>query len=212
VSWQTYWRLLISCPTKTRCLLLPKLPALLAEARALSESYKGGGDQSFSDYKELVSLLFRTTVMATGGGFQLNAGPGQEPRRVISPLGGPTSPLPLNDGDRLRLSISLFLGATEKAPGIEGLKVAKEAFQYQLDDPQRWIFRYEYERDRSDSDEHPPAHLHLRASLETDTNEALAKPFERVHFPTGRVSIPAIIRLLIEQFGVQLIRGRCTDG
>ena len=64
------------------------------------------------------------------------------------------------------------------------------------------MFRYEYERDRSTADQHPPAHLHVRGVPEDDVGDALARPLNRVHFPTGRVSVPAIIRLLVEQFGV----------
>ena len=119
-------------PMATRSLPLPKVAALLAEASELTSAYTQGGQSAFAAYKELVSLLFRATVMATTGGFQLNAGPVKE-RRVISPLGGPTSPLPLNNGYWLRLSISLFLGSTEKAPGVQVLKVATESFQYPLD-------------------------------------------------------------------------------
>jgi hypothetical protein len=105
------------------------------------------------------------------------------------------------------MSIHLFLGATDKAPGLAALKVAKESFQYQLDDSSdSWVFRYEYERERDTEDQHPPAHLHVRGSPAPEVATALTQPLPKVHFPTGRVSIPAIIRLLAEQFNVSCNR------
>ena len=82
------------------------------------------------------------------------------------------------------------------------LKVEKSVYQYQLDeDGERWIFRYDYLRHATEP--HPAAHLQIRGAL-TETSAAPVRgTLERVHFPTGRVSLEAVIRLLVEQFGVR---------
>jgi hypothetical protein len=183
-------------------LALPELPALLAEARKLTGAYQAGGAASFYAYRDLLSLLFSITVMDKTGGIQIAAGSGRPERGVMAPLGGPVFPLPLTDGHFLRFNINLFLGETEKVPGLEALKVEDENYQYQLDtQAQQWVFRYEYKRERADR--HPPAHLHIRAALLSSVDIlGLERPLERLHFPTGRVSVPGLIRLLIEQFKV----------
>ena len=40
--------------------------------------------------------------------------------------------LPLRDGCWLRFNINLFLGETEKAPGISVMKVRDEVFEYRV--------------------------------------------------------------------------------
>jgi hypothetical protein len=59
-----------------------------------------------------------------------------------------------------------------------------------------WLFRYDYQRDPVDN-RYPSAHLHVRADLKEGAEVlGMENPLERAHFPTGRVSVPAIIRLL----------------
>jgi hypothetical protein len=73
-------------------------------------------------------------------------------------------------------------------------------YQYQGDQAGRdWVFRYDYIRDPRDH--HPASHLQVRGALHTPVLPA-DKPLERVHFPTRRMSIEAIVRLLIQEFGV----------
>jgi len=103
----------------------------------------------------------------------------------------------LRDGRFLRVFIVLF---REPHNGGYRMKVEQASYQYQVDpDGNRWVFRYDYHRDPGGR--HPPAHLQVRGDL----REPVA-PYrgllERTHFPTGRVSIEAVIRLLVEQFGV----------
>jgi hypothetical protein len=179
------------------------LPKLLGRARELTAGYQAGGEQAFEAYRELLNFIFRLTVMDASAGVRVHRLKGDDVKRVIAPLQGPQMPLPLNGGAFLRFNINAFLGDTAKAPGRLVLKIADEAFQYQLDDQgTEWIFRYEYQRDPA-VNRHPPAHLHVKADLKRGP-EVFGDdhPLDRVHFPTGRVSVPAIIRLLVEQFGV----------
>ena len=75
------------------------------------------------------------------------------------------------------------------------MKVMNSAYQYQLDrDSTNWIFRYDYLRKPPRLE--PAAHLQINGSL------ADGAPLERVRFPTGRVTLESVIRLLADQFGV----------
>jgi hypothetical protein len=79
--------------------------------------------------------------------------------------------------------------------------VRKSAFQYQehRDDKTSWIFRYDYLRQPPERE--PGAHLQINGSLARAVLPE-DKPLGRVRFPTMRVSLEAIIRLLVEEFGV----------
>jgi hypothetical protein len=106
--------------------------------------------------------------------------------------------LPLNDGRYLRFSMSLFL---EPQNGATRLKVEKSVWQYQLDEAgERWIVRYDYLRDAPEP--HPGAHVQIRGAFTEPHVRPVHEILERVHFPTGRVALEAIIRMLVEQFGV----------
>lgn len=103
----------------------------------------------------------------------------------------------LRDGLFLRVFIVLF---REPHNGGHRMKVEQAAYQYQLDpEGTRWVFRYDYRRDPRD--QHPATHLQVRGRLEEPVGPYRGM-LERTHFLTGRVSIEAVIRLLIEQFGV----------
>jgi len=103
----------------------------------------------------------------------------------------------MNDGRYLRVSIVLF---REPHQGGYRLKVEQASYQYQLDDiGDHWVFRYDYRRDPAD--QHPATHLQVRGVL-FENVPLYHGVLERVHFPAGRVSIEAVIRLLIEQFAM----------
>lgn len=104
----------------------------------------------------------------------------------------------LNDGRYLRVSIILYLEPHETG---HRLKVEQASYQYQSDEAgDRWVFRYDYRREPTDL--HPATHLQVRGRLVEEDVAPYRGVLDRVHFPAGRVSIEAVIRLLIEQFGV----------
>jgi hypothetical protein len=107
------------------------------------------------------------------------------------------STVSLRDRRFLRVFIVLF---REPHNGSHRMKVEQAAYQYQVDpEGNRWVFRYDYRRDPRD--QHPATHLQVRGRL-TEPVTPYRGLLERTHFPTGRVSIEAVVRLLIEQFGV----------
>jgi hypothetical protein len=111
-------------------------------------------------------------------------------------MGGPTDPVPLTDGRYLRVSVSMGLVDTPDGPR---LKVFKSGYQYQVDQTgEEWICRYDYLREPGDNP-HPSAHLQISGN----STEGSPVPYlHKVHFPTGRIALEAVARLLAEQFNV----------
>jgi hypothetical protein len=113
--------------------------------------------------------------------------------------------VPLNDGRYLRLMISLYFEDVGEVG--RRLKVSDSTYQYQQDNPpvgrasDRWIFRYDYLR--TPRSQHPGNHLQIRGTLIEDCLPNSKKSLERLHFPTMRVSLEAVIPLLAEQFKVK---------
>jgi hypothetical protein len=143
--------------------------------------------------------MLRLTVLHDSGGVRLH---GIEGTYV---LGGWTleSPLPLNDGRFLRMHVSLYIEETQDGPR---LKVRQGSFQYQADETNdRWIFRYDFLRNPIGPE--PTAHLQVKADLHEQDCLPAGIPLAQVHFPTGRFSLEAIIRLLALDFHIP-----CNEG
>lgn len=176
---------------------VPELDQLLGQVRQLTQQHLAGGADAFGAFCDLVNLLFRLTVL-DGVGARVTAGLRPNERMVIEGGLSPNeSTVYLRDGRYLRVFIVLF---REPHNGSHRIKVEQAAYQYQLDpDGNRWVFRYDYRREARDP--HPPSHLQVRGAL-TEPVVPYRGLLERTHFPTGRVSVEAVIRLLIEQFGV----------
>jgi hypothetical protein len=156
----------------------------------------GKNPASFQAFRDLVQLLLSNTVIPTHAAVRLIKGP-RPNVYVLGGYQGTTDPVELNGGRFLRVTMTLFWVSTRDGDRV---KVETSNFQYQMDKlGDRWICRYDYIREAPD--QHPSTHLHVRGSL---TEDCLSgdSPLERIHFPTNRVSIEAVIRLLIEQFKV----------
>jgi hypothetical protein len=107
------------------------------------------------------------------------------------------------------LAIGLFIADT---PDGRRVKVSDSAYQYQLDadpDSKAWVFRYDYIRDPSTryktSEPYPYPQAHLQVNGNLAVKATLPKgSLAHVHFPTRRMPLEGIIRLLAEreQFGV----------
>jgi hypothetical protein len=120
-------------------------------------------------------------------------------------LGGPqeTDLIMLRDKRWLRLIVSVYVDDTPNGPY---LKVASSSYQYQArGDPDSWVFRYDYLR-KSPTRE-PGAHLQIRGSLQEEGILPPDEPLSVVQFPTRRVSLEAVIRLLAMEFHVP-----CKEG
>ncbi len=174
----------------------PSLDPLLAEVRSLTAAYKAGNPAALDAFRDLASLLLTITVLDSSSFVRLIRERGAHGRGVLGGPTGPTDPLMLLDGRFLRLAVSMNIETTDQG---RRLKVLQSSYQYQADgDGTDWIFRYEYLR--HGSNRHPPAHLQVRAIAED--HWPWTSGVEHVHFPTGRVSLEAVIRLLVEEFGV----------
>jgi hypothetical protein len=166
--------------------------AACSRVREFSKLYLSGQiPESFEAVRNLLQFLLQITVLAPSEILRLTSVKYRATERVLGVEG---QPLRLNNDRYLRVSSILRMDET---PAGRKLRAYETTYQYQLDQGRhRWIFRYEYLR-RPD-DPHPGAHLHVRATPIEDCQ--IAKPFERLHFPTGRPTIEWVIRLLIDQF------------
>jgi hypothetical protein len=88
------------------------------------------------------------------------------------------------------------------------LKVLSSNHQYQMDaDGEHWIFRYDFLRHEfhEEARNHAEGHFQIQADLLEQDGLPYGKTVARIHFPTGRVSLEAIIRLLVDEFGVRCL-------
>jgi hypothetical protein len=138
--------------------LSARLDDQLGKVRDLTRRYQDGGRPAFRAFEELASLLLHLTVLDATGIVRLTYATSRD-RAALGGSGGPTDPLPLNDGRFLRVSVSLYL--TER----NRLAVSTSSYQYQVDrDGDRWIFRYDYLREPGPQP-HPSAHFQVRSTL-----------------------------------------------
>lgn len=134
--------------------------------------------------------------MRPNASLRMSYAEGRRDRAALGGMSGPTDPVPLNDGRYLRLSVSVAL---EETPDGPRLKTLKAGYQYQADQQgKKWICRYDYLREPG-PDRHPQAHLQVCGE---PPDYAPNADLHKVHFPTGRVAIEAVVRLLVEQFEV----------
>lgn len=81
------------------------------------------------------------------------------------------------------------------------MKVSNSKIQYQEDfEGERPIFRYDYLR--TPRGHHPGSHLHIYGDLTHPGYLPHGKSLGRIHFPTRRISLEAIIRLLVFDFEI----------
>lgn len=172
---------------------------LLGEVRRLAE----GARTEIGPFRDLLRLLLEATVLdprqPAPGVYYAR---GTRDRAEIGGVGRHQflTPLPLRDGRWLKLAISLHVEDTEHG---RRLKASQSTFQYQAaaePDTPDWIFRYDYLRDPRGS--YPPAHLQINADLLVGGVLPEIRPLGRIHFPTDRVPLEGVIRLLAEDFAV----------
>lgn len=172
----------------------PELSLLLGHVRDLVTQFKDGGPEAPAAFHEFTSLVFGRTILDTTSTIVMQYGPRGRDAFVVGGRGN--GPLRLRNGHFLEVAMSLF-----QDPATRFWKVEESRFQYQVDEAgSRWMFRDEYAR--APRNVYPAAHLHVRGTarepFRSDGNTAL----DRLHFPTGRVSLEAIVRLLVESFDV----------
>lgn len=179
--------------------------SLCSTVRDLTTKYMSGSRRSFDAFLELMQLLLSITVAEPAQTLRpTHATDGTGKVMTIGGPGGPTSPIRLRDGRWLRFAMTLYLADHEA--GRQRLKVRKSSYQYQGDqDGQQEIFRYDYLRQPGDDE--PSCHLNIHASLDLPGVLPVTHPLKKVHFPTDRVSLEAVLRLLMRDFRVPSMRG-----
>lgn len=179
--------------------LLPKAREEIARAGEFMKRVKAGSRDSARALRDLFQLLLGLTVLEDGVRIVHTCRQGRGAPELFQVSGQDGAPLPLRDGRYLELSYVLRLDSLPD--GGRRLKVVDSALRYQTDqEGDRRILRYEYLRDPKSK--YAGSHLHVHGSLGESTALPADKPLEKVHFPTARVALEAVIRLLIEDFGV----------
>lgn len=169
---------------------------IVGEIRDITQKIRAGGPDAIRAFHQLVNRVLTLTVLAEGQTVKLFPSPSNRSRAT---LGGrhARDPLKLNDGRYLRLAAHVYLDPSGRD---NFLRVEETSYQYQLDtDGDQWVFRYDYLRNPPHA--YPAAHIQIRGDLAE--RAASPTPLERLHWPTGRVSLEAVIRLLAEQFHVR---------
>lgn len=165
--------------------------------------FRDGGD--VRAFQELVGLLLSQTVLRRGqmGPSLISLGGS---RLRTAGLGGPgTFLMPLSLTNDLFLGLQISLHLLPAKEGGERWKVIQSRFQYQLDpiSPSKaWIFRYDYIRQPTSIEPGIDAfvsHLNVNGRHINFDDEV---PLTSVHFPTRRMSIESVLRLLITQYHV----------
>jgi hypothetical protein len=177
--------------------LSPPSPEQLAEVRRLGER----ATKEFGSCRDLLTNLLNRTILARDHpGLRVHYLGGSRAQVVLGGAGTPLDPLPLRDGRYLRVMASLFVGRDGWT------RVSQPSFQYQhTSDPglsDDWIFRYDYLRDPVAADRHPQSDLQVNGRLTHDDVLPAHRPLGRIHFPTRRMPLEGVIRLLVEQFDV----------
>jgi hypothetical protein len=157
-----------------------------------------GTPEAFRAVRELFDYLLRITIMDPVGHFRLSRV--ENGRENAFALGVRSQPILLLNGHFLRLLQSLQLDPVEDGPSK--LRTYAAVYQYQIDrEGEQWVFRYDYLREAEDP--HPSSHLQLRANLlEHEHCLPEDRPFHKVHMPTGRITLEAVVRCLVEQFSI----------
>jgi hypothetical protein len=169
---------------------------IVGEIRDLNQAIRAGGPSAIAAFHRLVNRVLTLTVLAEGQTVKLFPSPSDRSKATLRGRQA-REPLKLNDGRYLRLAAHVYLDPSGRD---NFLRVEETSYQYQLDtDGDRWVFRYDYLRNPSHA--YPAAHVQIRGALaEHKTFPTHSLP--RLHWPTGRVSLEAVIRLLAEQFHV----------
>lgn len=174
-------------------------PDYRPEVRALfTRITRGKKKDPFRAWCDLANLLFALTVGVKGRVLALRASAGHD--RVMDLDRQAGGPMPLRDGRFLDVRQTLAAFDARDGKGAL-LRVISSSYQYQRDEVgEQWLFRYDYLR--VPPEPHPPAHVQVRA----DPYEAgwlpRRRPLAKAHFPTRRVSLESVLRLLIQDFGV----------
>lgn len=172
---------------------------VLADVRSLSAGLRSGDGAALRCWRQLANTLLHATVAGATEGVRLDFLAGRSGTRTQAKLTAHNGrAVKLLDGRFLRVWQTLKIVETDDGPRV---KVLQSSYQYQRDRVgDDWLFRYDYER--YPKNHYPGAHLQVRAEPRDSDWLPPKSPLERIHFPTDRVSLEAVLRLLVEDFGV----------
>ena len=155
------------------------------------------------EFAELVGRVVNATVSECPVGF-VDLAEGPELGFVAHCPDRIPAPMRLKNGRYLFLYQRLGLRHEERY-----LTTVEYQYTYQeTPDPEGWIFRYEYQREPPAGYQYPRAHLHINADPGSYPGN---KPFPKLHIPTGRVTIEAVVRHLLDEHSIPCISPHWQD-
>jgi hypothetical protein len=169
-----------------------------SKARLLAKEVLKGGNGAPKKFADLVGFLLGLTVVKNPSGGRVILDKSKRANQfVLSGWNTLGSPIPLANGEFLRLAMTLYTDEKDH----QFLKVLKSNCQYQRDEAgDKWIFRYDFSREPGNK--YAASHIQVRGQL-TEAVQLRKQTLENVHFPTRRISIESILRLLIDDFNIK---------
>jgi hypothetical protein len=181
----------------------------VTEANRLINLAINGGDWSPIYFRELVQHLLSQTIVDSTSFVRITYskesnisyihGPERSASESRNSVKGnkPYSPLKLNDGNFLYLYYENFIDRDDN----DWLKTNVTKMAYQFDEGgYQQLFRFDY--NRLVRDKYPASHLHVYGKWDANRKTDKLKDLPNIHFPIVRPTIEGIIRLLVDDFGV----------
>lgn len=177
----------------------------LANALRLLDLTLAGGKESPAHFRDLLQHLLSKTilhhtsfirVLRRGQKFHFT-GPDLDESAPASAGSEPYRALKLNDGRFLYI----WYEGTIAADDNQWLKIFQSKFSYRLDEGgYTEVFRFDHTRLMKN--EYPSSHLHVNGKW-TFEPPSHFKDLPKIHFPVVRPTIEGVIRILINDFGVE---------
>lgn len=111
----------------------------------------------------------------------------------------------LAGGAQISLAVAHYYRLTRDRQARPGWRTDTAAYFYALDDAEgREILAYHWHPEGAGPVKYP--HVHLGAGALVERDELL-----KAHLPTGRITLPEVLRLVIDAFGVRALRPDWSD-
>ena len=155
-----------------------------------------------SSIQRILSCVTRDVISLQGAPGRSPYDPG-DVQHVIE-LGGP-GVVRLTGAEQLSLRVLFRYQIGSTGEQGRGWDVTTRAYYYAVRDADRGeVVAYHWHPEGSGSVTDP--HLHVGRAIVGPALQFGNRYIHRMHFPTGEVSLAAIIRLLVEEFGVRPLR------
>jgi hypothetical protein len=123
------------------------------------------------------------------------------------------NPVPLRSDLKLKLRVGNAVRLVEVSPRVVERRFQVETGEYfcELSVEDHEILTSHWTPEAAGAKSVAFPHIHIGSSLVADQRVIRPKDFHKVHIPTGPVSVAAVLRLAITEFGVQPLRRNWSE-